>query len=85
MNDFLAELQRRVLVFDGALGTSIQSRDLDLADFDDLDGCNEVLVRTRPDVIGEIHAEFLQVGCDAVETDTFGGAPWVLAEYGLAD
>jgi 5-methyltetrahydrofolate--homocysteine methyltransferase len=85
MSDFLAELQRRVLVFDGALGTSIQSRDLDLADFDGLDGCNEVLVRTRPDVIGEIHAEFLQVGCDAVETDTFGGAPWVLAEYGLAD
>jgi len=85
MSDFLAELQRRVLVFDGALGTSIQSRDLDLSDFDGLDGCNEVLVRTRPDLIGEIHAEFLEVGCDAVETDTFGGAPWVLAEYGLAD
>ena len=85
MSSFLAELGRRVVVFDGAMGTSIQARDLSAEDFDGLDGCNEVLVRTRPDVIRDIHAEFLSVGADAVETDTFGGAPWVLAEYGLAD
>jgi 5-methyltetrahydrofolate--homocysteine methyltransferase len=75
----------RVVVFDGAMGTSIQARDLSADDFGGLDGCNEVLVRTRPDVIRDIHAEFLAVGCDAVETDTFGGAPWVLDEYGLGE
>ncbi len=83
MVDFLAELARRVVIFDGAMGTSVQARELGPEDFDGLDGCNEVLVRTRPDVIRDIHAEFLAVGCDAVETDTFGGAPWVLDEYGL--
>ncbi|MDP8970249.1 MAG: methionine synthase [Actinomycetota bacterium] len=85
MSEFLAELSRRVVVFDGAMGTSIQARDLSAADFGGLEGCNEVLVRTRPEVVRDIHAAFLAVGCDAVETDTFGGAPWVLAEYGLAD
>ncbi len=84
MADLLAALADRVLVFDGGMGTSIQDRGLAPEDFGGLDGCNEVLVRTRPDVIRTIHDEFLAVGCDAVETDTFGGAPWVLAEYGLA-
>src|SRR5687767_1891709 len=85
MPTFLDELSRRVVVFDGAMGTSIQARDLDAGDFDGLDGCNEVLVRTRPDVIREIHDEFIDAGADALETDTFGGAPWVLGEYGLSD
>ena len=83
MSGFLEALSQRVVVFDGAMGTSVQARDLSAEDFDGLDGCNEVLVRTRPDVIKDIHAEFLAVGVDAVETDTFGGAPWVLDEYGL--
>ena len=83
MSGFLEEIKRRVVVFDGAMGTSIQARELDADDFDGLDGCNEVLVRTRPDVIREIHDEFLDAGADALETDTFGGAPWVLDEYGL--
>jgi 5-methyltetrahydrofolate--homocysteine methyltransferase len=84
---FLQALRDRVVVFDGAMGTSLQAAGLTAADFgsDDLDGCNEILVRTRPDVIAEIHRSFLAVGCDAIETDTFGGAPWVLDEYGLAD
>ena len=85
MSDFLETLTRRAVVFDGAMGTSIQARELTPEDFGGLDGCNEVLVRTRPDVISDVHAEFLAVGCDAVETDTFGGAPWVLEEYGLGD
>jgi len=84
MSDFLSELRRRVLVLDGAMGTSVQDLELSSADFAGLDGCNEVLVRTRPDAIHDLHASFLAVGCDAVETDTFGGAPWVLGEYGLA-
>jgi 5-methyltetrahydrofolate--homocysteine methyltransferase len=84
---FLEAISERVVVFDGAMGTSIQDRDLDEGAFGgpDLDGCNEVLVRSAPDVIAEIHASFLEVGCDAVQTNTFGGAPWVLAEYGLED
>jgi 5-methyltetrahydrofolate--homocysteine methyltransferase len=82
---FLDALALRVIVLDGAMGTSIQARGLSADDFGGLDGCNEVLVRTRPDVIHDIHASFLAVGCDGVTTDTFGGMPWVLAEYGLAD
>ncbi|MBW3658269.1 MAG: methionine synthase [Actinobacteria bacterium] len=84
---FLDAARERVLVFDGAMGTSIQDRDLGPDDFGgpELEGCNEVLVRTRPALLEELHAEFLEVGCDAIETDTFGGAPWVLDEYGLGD
>jgi 5-methyltetrahydrofolate--homocysteine methyltransferase len=80
---FLETLRRRVVIFDGAMGTSLQNHELSEADFGGLDGCNEVLVRTRPDVVLDVHRAFLAVGCDAVETDTFGGAPWVLDEYGL--
>ncbi len=83
MSDFLEAVRTRVVVVDGAMGTSIQDAELAAEDFAGLEGCNEVLVRTRPDVIAQLHAEFLAVGCDAVETDTFGGAPWVLDEYGL--
>ncbi len=84
---FLDTLRERVLVFDGATGTNIQERDLGPDDFggEDLEGCNELLVATRPDVIRDLHASFLEVGSDAVETDTFGSFPNVLAEYELAD
>ena len=85
MSSFLDELARRVLVFDGAMGVSLQERNLTLEDFDGLEGCNEILVRTRPDVLQDLHAAFLDVGVDAVETDSFGGAPWVLDEYGLGE
>ena len=73
------------MVFDGAVGTNLQQRDLTLDDFQGREGCNEILVRSRPDVIRELHASFLEVGCDVVETDTFGGTAVVLAEYDLAD
>jgi 5-methyltetrahydrofolate--homocysteine methyltransferase len=84
---FLDGLRDRVVVFDGGMGTSLQTAGLTAADFgsDDLDGCNEVLVRTRPDVVEGIHRSFLDAGVHAVQTNTFGGAPWVLAEYGLED
>jgi 5-methyltetrahydrofolate--homocysteine methyltransferase len=84
---FLDALRQRVLVLDGGMGTSLQDADLRLDDFGsaDLEGCNEILVDTRPDVIDAVHRSFLEVGADAVETDTFGGAPWVLDEYGLGD
>ncbi|HYL80461.1 MAG TPA: methionine synthase [Candidatus Acidoferrum sp.] len=84
-SNFRQQLRERVLVFDGAMGTSIQDRNLSLDDFAGKDGCNEILVLTRPQVIREIHAGFLGVGCDAVETDTFGASRLVLTEYDLAD
>mgnify|MGYP003350012587 CR=1 FL=1 len=76
-----------VLVFDGATGTSLQQMDLSAEDFGGaaLEGCNENLVFTRPDVVKEVHRQFLEVGADAIETNTFGAASIVLAEYDLQD
>ncbi|MBV9266537.1 MAG: methionine synthase [Acidobacteriaceae bacterium] len=78
-------LATRVLVLDGAMGTMLQQRHLTAADFGgpELEGCNENLVLTRPDVILDIHRAYYQAGSDIVETDTFGGTPIVLSEYGL--
>ena len=84
-NDFLRALKERVLIFDGAMGTSIHNYNLTLDDYHGYENCPEILVESRPDVIAEIHASYLAVGCDAIETDTFGGSPVVLAEFGLAD
>lgn len=85
MTNFLDVTQSRVVVVDGAMGTSIQALNLSPEAFDDLDGCNEVLVRTRPQLIEQIHHDFLAVGCDLLETNSFGSAPWVLDEYGLGE
>jgi 5-methyltetrahydrofolate--homocysteine methyltransferase len=78
-------LQSRILVLDGAMGTLIQSKNLKAADFGgaELEGCNENLVLTRPDVIRAIHSAYYAAGADVAETDTFGATPLVLAEYGL--
>ena len=78
---------RPVLVFDGATGTSLQQMDLSAEDFGGpaLEGCNENLVFTRPDAVQAVHRQFLEVGADVIETDTFGAASIVLAEYGLED
>jgi 5-methyltetrahydrofolate--homocysteine methyltransferase len=85
MTDFLDAVAHRVVIFDGAMGTGIQSVGLSADDFGGpaLEGCNEVLVDTRPDVIRHLHAQYLELGCDVVETDTFGGLPVTLDEYGL--
>ena len=79
-------LSQRILVLDGAMGTMLQQRNLTAADFGGaaLEGCNENLVRTRPDVVLDIHRKYFEAGSDIVETNSFGGAPIVLAEYGLA-
>src|SRR5947209_1014465 len=79
-------LTQRILVLDGAMGTMLQQADLTAADFGgaSLEGCNENLVRTRPDVVLDIHRKYFDAGADIVETNSFGGAPIVLAEYGLA-
>jgi 5-methyltetrahydrofolate--homocysteine methyltransferase len=79
-------LSERILVLDGAMGTMLQQRHLTAEDFGGaaLEGCNENLVRTRPDVVLDIHGKYFEAGSDIVETNSFGGAPIVLAEYGLA-
>src|SRR5678815_1182122 len=77
--------QRRVLVFDGAMGTMIQSRNLSAEDFGgpQYEGCNEYLNLVRPDVIRDIHDGYLDAGADLISTNSFGCAPYVLGEYGL--
>jgi 5-methyltetrahydrofolate--homocysteine methyltransferase len=81
----IAALEERVLVLDGATGTALQDEDLTADDFGgaDLEGCNENLCRTRPDVVRRIHRRYLNAGADIVETNSFGGTPLVLAEYAL--
>src|SRR5271168_5320232 len=86
-SSYLEAVSERVIIFDGAMGTNLQLADLTADDFGgpELEGCNELLVVTRPDVIDRVHRSFLEVGCDVVETDTFGAFGPVLAEYGQAD
>ncbi|CAI6055098.1 Methionine synthase [Paenibacillus sp. JJ-100] len=80
-------LKQRILILDGAMGTMIQQVDLTSEDFggEDLDGCNEMLVLTRPDLIQRIHEEYLEAGADLIETNTFGATSVVLAEYDIQD
>ncbi len=83
---FLDAVSERVVVYDGAFGTYVQALDLGPDDFGgpDLEGCNEHLVLTRPDVIAGMHEAFFRVGVDVVETATFGAFATVLDEYGIA-
>ena len=85
MSSFLDTLKERIVVFDGAMGTNIQVQNLTPDDFGGLDGCNEYLIVTKPEAVEKVHAGFLEAGCDVVETDTFGAASIVLAEYDIAD
>src|SRR5882762_881710 len=85
MSNFLQTVNERVVIYDGAMGTSSQARNHSVDDFWGKEGCNELLVLSRPDIIKDIHAAFFHVGCDVVETNTFGGARVVLAEYDLQD
>jgi len=87
VNGYLDAVNSRVVIFDGATGTTLQQANLTADDFggSDLEGCNELLSVTRPDVIETFHDSFLAIGCDVVETNTFGGSSITLAEYGIAD
>jgi 5-methyltetrahydrofolate--homocysteine methyltransferase len=80
-------LRERILILDGAMGTMLQQAQLTAADFGgpQLEGCNEYLVATRPDVVLSIHRKYLNAGSDIIETNSFGGTPIVLAEYQLGD
>ncbi len=78
-------LAERVVVADGAMGTMLQAHDLSLDDFQGYEGCNEILNVTRPEVVRAVHDEYFAVGCDAVETNTFGANFANLAEYDIPE
>ncbi|MFD0363148.1 methionine synthase [Nocardia sp. GCM10030253] len=81
----LDTLSRRVVIGDGAMGTMLQAADLTLDDFRGLEGCNEILNDTRPDVLRSIHRAYFEAGADAVETNTFGCNLPNLADYDISD
>ncbi len=85
MSDYLKAVQERVIIYDGAMGTSVQARNLPLDDFWGKDGYNDILVLSRPDVVKDIHAAYLEVGADVIETNTFNSSPMDMAEDNMAD
>ncbi|WP_328691598.1 methionine synthase [Streptomyces caniferus] len=78
-------LASRVVVADGAMGTMLQAQDPSMEDFQQLEGCNEILNVTRPDIVRSVHEEYFAVGVDCVETNTFGANFAALAEYDIPE
>jgi len=85
MASFLQSVRERVVIYDGAMGTNIHKHNPTLDDYWGKENCNEILVLSRPDIIRDIHASFLEVGCDVIETDTFNGMGILLSEFGFED
>jgi len=85
LSSFLEILKTKIIVFDGATGTHLQSQNLTPDDFggEHLAGCNEHLVISKPDAVRAVHQDYLEAGCDVIETNTFGATSIVLAEYGI--
>src|SRR5260370_24459103 len=81
--DYLAD---RVLLCDGAMGTQMQARALDVErDYLGHENCTEILCESRPDLVRDIHLGYLRAGADAVQTNSFGGSPITLGEFGISD
>ncbi len=87
MKSFLELLKEKVIVFDGAMGSNLQALNLTIDDWGgtEFENCSENLLYTRPDAIETVHRGFLDVGCDVIETNSFGGSEVVLAEFGIAE
>ncbi|HEX5708612.1 MAG TPA: homocysteine S-methyltransferase family protein, partial [Pyrinomonadaceae bacterium] len=87
MSDFLKTLKERIVVFDGAMGTNLQAQNLTVDDYGgpQFEGCPEYLLVSRPSAVEHVHAAFFEVGCDVVETNSFGAIPYVLGEYGISE
>ncbi|MFN6963152.1 MAG: homocysteine S-methyltransferase family protein [Pyrinomonadaceae bacterium] len=87
MPNFLDLLRDKIVVFDGAMGSNLQALNLTIDDWGGpaFENCSENLLYTRPDAIRAVHQSFLEVGCDVIETNSFGGSEVVLAEFGIAD
>src|SRR5918997_2193939 len=85
MSDLLKTLNERVVIFDGAMGTNLQVQNLSVDDYGgaQFEGCPEYLLVSKPEAVERVHADFFEAGCDVVETDSFGGIPYVLDEYGI--
>jgi len=85
--DILELLREKIIVFDGAMGVSLQAMDLSIDDWGgpSFENCSENLLYTRPDAVEKVHTSFLDVGCDVIETNSFGGSEVVLGEFGIAD
>jgi 5-methyltetrahydrofolate--homocysteine methyltransferase len=84
---YLDALSQKVLIFDGAMGTSLQNQDLTAEHFggEQYNGCNDYLVISYPEAVEKVHRSFLEVGVDAIETNTFRSNRITMAEYGLGD
>ncbi|MFE6828521.1 homocysteine S-methyltransferase family protein, partial [Streptomyces sp. NPDC057690] len=78
-------LATRVVVADGAMGTMLQAQEPTLEDFEQLEGCNEILNVTRPDIVRSVHEEYFDAGVDCVETNTFGANHSAMAEYDISE
>src|SRR5436190_16014798 len=87
MKTFLELLKEKIVVFDGAMGSNLQALDLSIDDWGgpNFENCSENLLYTRPDAIETVHRGFLDVGCDVIETNSFGGSEVVLTEFGIAE
>ncbi len=87
MAEFLELLTEKIIIFDGAMGSNLQSLDLTIDDWGGpaFENCSENLLYTRPDAIETVHRSFLEAGCDVIETNSFGGSEVVLTEFGIAD
>src|SRR5687767_10211697 len=87
MSSFLDLLKEKIIVFDGAMGSNLQALNLSIDDWGgpQFENCSENLLYTRPDAIETVHRGFLDVGCDVIETNSFGGGEVVLKEFGIAD
>jgi 5-methyltetrahydrofolate--homocysteine methyltransferase len=86
MSDFLKALKERIIIFDGAMGTNLHAQGLTIEDYGgpQFENCTEHLLITRPDAVEKVHTAFFDVGCDVVETNSFGANPIVLGEFGIA-
>src|SRR5919205_1419674 len=84
---FVQLLKEKIVVFDGAMGVSLQAANLSIDDWGgpQFENCSENLLYTRPDVVERVHTSFLDIGCDVIETNSFGGSEVVLTEFGIAD
>src|SRR3954464_5022182 len=87
MKQFLDLLKEKIIVFDGAMGVSLQTANLSIDDWGgpSFENCSENLLYTRPDVVEGVHKSFLDIGCDVIETNSFGGSEVVLTEFGIAE
>ena len=87
MSQFLDLLREKIIVFDGAMGVSLQAANLSIDDWGgpNFENCSENLLYTRPDVVEGVHKSFLDIGCDVIETNSFGGSEVVLTEFGIAE